>query len=270
MAGSFANMARRIGIETFLVLVIGLVLGLFGPFGTFGMEPAVRIAFWMCYTLLGYAIFRPMLVIGRWVSEALSLPQIIGIGLALVIAAVPLTYMIALLFAGFDPVKALRWDGLPMLYFDVWLIGFLINGFFTLAFRDKDIMEAPQPELGTSQAAAAVSSEVAVPAAPPAPQFHDRLTPGFGPLLALKGEDHYVRAIGEAKDELLLLRLRDAINELGDADGMSVHRSWWVSRSAIASHRREGRSAVLVLSNGTEVPVARDAVAQLRKAGWLN
>ncbi|MBL0022605.1 MAG: hypothetical protein IPP23_10270 [Sphingomonadales bacterium] len=50
-------MARRIGIESFLVLTIGLVLGLFGPFGTFEMAPAVRIAFWMGYTFACYAIF---------------------------------------------------------------------------------------------------------------------------------------------------------------------------------------------------------------------
>ena len=265
MAGSFANMARRIGIESFLVLTIGLVLGLFGPFGTFEMAPAVRIAFWMGYTLLGYAIFRPMIVVGRWVSEALSLPPIIGVGLALVLAAVPLTFMIALLIAGFDVAKALRWDGLPMLYFDVWLIGFLINGFFTLAFRDKEIAAAP-PVVDLP----ARPAQTEIEAVPDTPRFTDRLPMGFGPLLALKGEDHYVRAIGETRDELLLLRLRDAMAELGDAEGQSVHRSWWVARAAVASVQREGRNATLILSNGTEVPVARDAVAQLRKAGWLN
>jgi hypothetical protein len=143
MAGRFANMARRVGIEIFMVLVIGFVLGLFGPFGTFEMAPAMRIAFWMVYTLLGYAIFRPVIAVGKWMSAALSLPQIIGVGLALVVGAAPLTFMIALLFNGFDVGRTLLSSQLPSLYFQVWLIGFLINGFFALAFPTRPRVSSP-------------------------------------------------------------------------------------------------------------------------------
>lgn len=256
-------MLRRIAIETFIVLIIGLVLGLFGPFGTFEMATALRIAFWMAFTLLGYAIFRPIITVGKWVAEALSLPHLIGVGLALVIAAVPLTFLIALLFAGFDAGKAIRWDGLGMLYFDVWLIGFLINGFFAVAFRDKAVADEPPPALSV------IADPPQTPAVPPAARdFHDRLPMGFGPLLALKGEDHYVRAYGQTREELVLIRLRDAIAELGQVDAMQVHRSWWVARQAVTSMRREGRSAVLVLANGIEVPVSREKMPDLRRVGW--
>lgn len=262
-------MARRVGIEIFMVLVIGFVLGLFGPFGTFEMAPAMRIAFWMVYTLLGYAIFRPVIAVGKWMSAALSLPQIIGVGLALVVGAAPLTFMIALLFNGFDVGRTLLSSQLPSLYFQVWLIGFLINGFFALAFPNKAEGVVPDPVLPPpATLPEPPKSEPPTPSIKPAtPHFSDRLPAGFGPLLALKGEDHYVRAIGGQREELILIRLRDAIAELGEMPGMLVHRSWWVARDAVTSVRRDGRSATLILANGTQVPVARDKTGQLKAAG---
>ncbi|KTE11438.1 hypothetical protein ATE71_11760 [Sphingopyxis sp. H115] len=57
------------------------------------------------------------------------------------------------------------------------------------------------------------------------------LPPGFGPVGALKGEDHYVRVIGTRSEELILMRMRDAIARLDNADGLRIHRSWWVARA---------------------------------------
>ena len=88
-------------------------------------------------------------------------------------------------------------------------------------------------------------------------------------MLALKGEDHYVRAIGAAREELILLRLSDAIAALPAGAGLRVHRSWWVAREAVARVTRDGRAARLILTNGTEAPVSRDAMTLLREAGWL-
>ena len=82
-------------------------------------------------------------------------------------------------------------------------------------------------------------------------------------------DSHYVRVIGEAREELILMRMRDAIERLDNADGLRVHRSWWVAKDAVASVRRDGRAAILTLRSGHEVPVARDMMPQLRAAGWL-
>lgn len=264
-------MARRFGVEFFLMLVIGLVLGLFGPFGTFAMAPAIRIAFWMVYVLLGYAIFRPMIVLGKWMSEAFAMPQIIGVGLALVIASAPLTFMIALLFNDFDVERTLQSDGLATLYFDVWLIGFLINAFVSLAIR-KPESEAPQlaPPLAPVQPLDSTGSPpLPLSPPPPAPVFADRLPPGFGAVHALKSEDHYVRVFGTGRSTLLLMRLRDAIAELGPVEGLQVHRSWWIARDGVASITRQGREAEIHLEDGTVAPVSREAMARLRTAGWL-
>ena len=106
-------------------------------------------------------------------------------------------------------------------------------------------------------------------AAPSAP-FLDRLPPAWnGQLVALEMEDHYVRAHGPDTSALLLLRMRDAEAELDGVDGLRVHRSWWVARDAVDKVLRDGRSYKLRLTNGLEVPVARDRVAALKTAGWF-
>lgn len=247
-------MAKKLLIEIFLMAGIGLVLGLFGPFGTFAMEAGPRIAYWLVFILAGYAIFRPLIVVGQWLSDTLSIPGIVGVGLALVIASLPMTLLVANLLSGFDVTAALRWPGLPLLYFQVWLIGFLINGLFRLLFDKAATIAVP---------------EQAMPMKAAEPLFLSRLPPGFGPLLALRGEDHYVRAIGEKRDEMLLMRLRDAVAELDGAEGIVVHRSWWVARTAVKSVERDGRALTLILVSGHDVPVARDKAPLLRKAGWL-
>jgi LytTr DNA-binding domain len=249
-------MAKQIAIELLMILGIGLALGLIGPFDTYEIATPLRLAYWMTFGVAGYAIFRPLVTVGEWVSETLSLSRFLGIGIALLIAAMPMTLLVAALLFRFDVAQALRWDGIGLLYFQVWLIGFLTNGFFQLLFRKAGVN---------------IALAVAAPSVQPKREcgFVDRLPVGFGPLLALRGEDHYVRAIGEAREELVLMRLRDAMMELAPIEGMAVHRSWWVARAAIKSFRRDGRALTLILYNGSEVPVARENAPKIRKAGWL-
>ena len=83
-------------------------------------------------------------------------------------------------------------------------------------------------------------------------------------------EDHYVRAHTAKGSDLILTPLKDAIAELGDVEGMQVHRSWWVAKAAVVGSTASGRNLSLRLSNGLEVPVSRASVARLRAAGWLD
>ncbi|MFC3712590.1 LytTR family DNA-binding domain-containing protein [Sphingoaurantiacus capsulatus] len=88
-------------------------------------------------------------------------------------------------------------------------------------------------------------------------------------MLALEMEGHYVRAHTAAGSTLILMRMRDAVAELDGIDGMQVHRSWWVARSAVENAAQHGRSITLRLKGGIKAPVARNSVPALRAAGWL-
>ncbi len=248
-------MGKQIAIEMILVAAIGFILGLIGPFGTYAMGLVPRLGYWITFGVLGYAIFRPLIVTGDWLAHYLNIPKFFGVGIAMLIASVPMTVLVAAFMFRMDIVAALQWKGLAQLYAQVFLIGLLCFGFSHLVFG---IQKNADENIDTVSTAAIVSA------------FESRLPQGFGPILALRSEDHYVRAIGEAREVLILTRLRDAIAELRNVDGMQVHRSWWVARSAIASTRRDGRQVWLCLKNGQDVAVARETVPKLRAAGWLS
>ncbi len=90
-----------------------------------------------------------------------------------------------------------------------------------------------------------------------------------GALLRLSMSDHYVGVATEHGEEMLLMRLSDAIAETAPEEGLKVHRSHWVARRAVRAVEPEGDRATLVLSSGERIPVSRTRMAVLRSAGWL-
>ena len=88
-------------------------------------------------------------------------------------------------------------------------------------------------------------------------------------IWAVEAEDHYLRLHTSAGQDLILLRMADAIAELEGQEGMQVHRSWWVARAAIVDARRGDGRATLTLKDGTEAPVSRTYAAELRRRGWI-
>ncbi len=115
---------------------------------------------------------------------------------------------------------------------------------------------------------ARLAEEKEVRLAPEVP-FMKRI-PGViaGELLCLKTEDHYLRVYTTAGDDLILHRMKDAVNELNEADGLQVHRSYWVARCAVQSVEKKDRKITLLLDNGLRVPVSETYASKLREAGW--
>lgn len=88
-----------------------------------------------------------------------------------------------------------------------------------------------------------------------------------GEILALKAEDHYVRIYTTRGDTLVHHRFRDAVADLAGVDGLQVHRSFWVRRSAISRRYTEGHGHFLQLQNDLRVPVSRSYHHVLRVVG---
>lgn len=100
--------------------------------------------------------------------------------------------------------------------------------------------------------------------------LHQRLEPGFPPILALAAEDHYVRVIAEEKNALVLMPLAEATALMPEGAGAQVHRSWWVAQSALTGQKRTGRDVQLTLHGGQAAPVSRSRIAELRALGWIS
>jgi LytTr DNA-binding domain len=113
-------------------------------------------------------------------------------------------------------------------------------------------------------------THAAKPDAPP-PKFLERLPPRLSgaELFAVEAEDHYLRLHTSLGQDLILMRLADALVELEGLEGAQTHRSWWVARAAVASAERLDGRAVLTLKDGAEVPVSRGFARALRTAGWF-
>lgn len=78
-----------------------------------------------------------------------------------------------------------------------------------------------------------------------------------GQVIALQAEDHYVRVhLADGNSRLIYCRFADALDQLKEFDGLQVHRSFWVKRSAIVKPLQEGGSMRLLLTNGQRVPVS--------------
>ena len=88
-------------------------------------------------------------------------------------------------------------------------------------------------------------------------------------LLYIEAEDHYLRVHTDLGNDLLLLRMSDAVAELDPTIGRQVHRSYWVAQRAVASVQRDGYRTRLVLVTGKQIPVSRTYLPALRKTGWL-
>jgi hypothetical protein len=103
------------------------------------------------------------------------------------------------------------------------------------------------------------------------PKFLERIPLKLrgGDLWAVEAEDHYLRLHTSKGQDLILMRLADAVDELDGIEGAQVHRSWWVAREAIADARRGDGRATLTLKDGSEVPVSRTYARMLRDRRWI-
>lgn len=251
----FAQVWERPWIAIALMATLpGFVLALLGPFGSFLAPFWMRLAYWVPTMALGAGIGaalniwadRSPLFDRRPVARFLTVTTLMTAAMSLV------AYGFGALVFGAGQIEFS-----PIFVFYVWFITILMS-----------LIGAILRARRTTQAAAPLPA----PADIRPPKLSQRLPVKLqdATILALQGEDHYVRIHTEKGSDLLLLRLTDAIAEMGQTPGARTHRSWWVSKAAVGSVRRDNGRLAIVLTNGTEAPVSRGYAPELREAGWLN
>lgn len=110
----------------------------------------------------------------------------------------------------------------------------------------------------------------AAPTGAAPPRFLERLPLKLrgADVWAVEAEDHYLRLHTSRGQDLILMRLSDAVAELEGLEGAQTHRSWWVAKDAVTDARRGDGRATLTLKDGAQVPVSRAYAKALREAGW--
>ncbi len=231
------------------ILALGLLVGSVGPYGTFyEMALPLRLLYWLIVVALSWVQWLLLEgLISRWTGWPL---QAVGSVTAFLLAALLVGELMLLrpllgLGGPRDLAELYLWiAGTALVIF--WLnYGAIYWAVEVYGRGERDSDAAPSAFL------ARIPAKIA------------------GELLCVKTEDHYLRIYTTAGDDLILMRLRDALNELEPDDGLQVHRSYWVARRAVTGFKREGRRVLLTLSNGLEVPVSERHLPAVRRAGWL-
>ncbi|WP_439600644.1 LytTR family DNA-binding domain-containing protein [Devosia sp.] len=236
------------------MLVIVLLLGLIGPFGTLdSMSLVQRLAYWAAIVVCSYGLAY---AVARLVSRSFGLGQRIRSSWARVlvfgaIAGAPVTIAVCAV----DLVALGRLPNeLPVLYLQCTLIGLCVMAMLEIV--DASLRQA-----------AAQPPPVATPPGPPA--IVERLPPPQrGRLVSLSVADHYVEVVTERGKGLVLIRLGDAIGETTGVTGLQIHRSHWVALSAVRRLVRLEGKPMLELTDGRRLPVSRSYIEAVREAGF--
>ncbi len=230
-----------------------LFLSFIGPFNaTPGFPVWAVFLYWFCLIYLGSLTAE---LTGRFLERVFpDLP--LPVNLAMLSVAAALVVTVGVFFV--ETVITSRQIPLayaPRIFGLVWVISAAMTAVGYMA--DKSILAPPPAD--------------APAGAGPVETFLSRLPLKYrkAELYAVSSEDHYLRVHTSLGEELILMRLADAVRELNGAEGLQVHRSWWVAIPAVRDVRRAGGKTSLVLPSGKDAPVSKSYLAEVKAAGLI-
>ncbi len=234
-----AFQTRAVVVSFLAVTAICVVAG---PFNTYeNLSLIARIPYWA--GIVAFSIVTAISV-RVFVSDH---PALTNVPKALKVAGS--TLLIALFIAMFLYVlNSLIWTDIPSLP-DYWsYLAVTVPVSLAVSIAVSLFSATPEPASGNAE----------VP-------FLKRLPVHLGTdLVSLSVRDHYVEAVTTRGCQLLLMRFADAITELGNYDGLQIHRSHWVAADAVAGTRRRSGKLMIVLRDGRALPVSRSRVVIVR------
>lgn len=232
-----------------VAVAAGVFLTFSGAFGTGNAPLPLRFGYWMLMMVVGYFVGS---VIANWFFQG-GQRRTGNIWLDVVLASLtmslPFTLLVWVVTRGMLGSQ-INVSGLPVLFGYVLIVALAITTINVLIESRRAAMTEASPE---------------------PPKFLERLPLKLrgAEVWAVEAEDHYLRLHTSKGQDLILMRLADAVLELEGIEGAQVHRSWWVARDAIADARRGDGRATLTLKDGAEVPVSRTYAGILRERGWI-
>jgi DNA-binding LytR/AlgR family response regulator len=227
-----------------------VILGLAGPFGSFGaLDLVPRLLYWLAVVFLTYAVGYGLSMF----ADALwgrGQPFLVRLLVMVVPAGLAATLIVTVLnLVTFGPALFSPLDTIV-----------LLGQCYAVAIGVIVVVLLLEPR----HAAPADTPTVAPPA------ILERVpVPQRGQLLALSVEDHYVDIVTDRGKTLVLMRLADAMRETGSVAGLQIHRSHWVAHGAVVKVHRTGGKLLVELSNGMRLPVSRGFQPAVKAAGLL-
>ncbi len=232
----------------FCWVVTSVVVALAGPFGTFESRPLLwRLGYWSC--VIGASIpiaFACRLFWKNTLEDPNPLVEdMLVIGTMSVIFG-PLVVSFNVWLVGPDVETVMSWPLATVVTFFVGL------GIVALRRLSQD-----------------------PPSEPPKPLARDRLLDRIGApegvrLARISSDNHHIRiTTDDGVEHRILMRLRDAVDEIDVEPGMCVHRSHWVATAHIAAVVDQDGKEMVRMPCGGVVPVGPKYRVNLVGAGVL-
>lgn len=240
---------RRLLLDLLLLAGLGLLLSLLGPYRTLDFPPLLRTAYWLAAVVgAGLACIGADAALGSKVPGFWA--RVAAVSLVM---TPPVTLYIYALNAVMLDLPRRPWL-MPQLACQVFVVLLLVMALRGLAWRrvveTRTVVVPPLPE-----------AERALRLRLSARRRGAR-------LIAVEAEDHYVRVHTDAGSELVLMRFSQALDDLAQAYGYRLHRSWWVAAEAIEAVRWKRGGGEARLAQGITAPISRSYAAVLKQAGW--
>jgi hypothetical protein len=248
-----------------VLAAIGVFLAFLNPFGSVTEQPiGIAFAYWVPLIVYG-GLAGALIAWGvRRLAPKLPLWGYIGVLAPLMTAATFPAVAAQQAFLMNDPVPPERF---VEFFFYIFLISMAVTSVVILGFRafgkrsavldpEPAWRPAPVADVGTRTGTAA---------------FAERLPIKLraAEIYAVESEDHYLRVHTSAGQELILMRLADAVRELSGVEGMQTHRSWWVAKQGLVDVVKGDGRLTLKLKSGAEAPVSRTYAKAVKEAGWI-
>ena len=235
--------------------IFSVTVSIAGPFGTFdGMSWPIRLGYWSGLIGLSIPVHYAIRIqveqhrarLSFWAGSLLM-------GLLFAAIFTPMVWLITKPLADRDMVTLVPF----------WVMA-LVNLLSSAIVRSvhglwhHDALESAK--------VTGVATPVGHPKPPPQPTGQDPGVPRLlqrldadkrGTVQHLSVRDHYVVVQTDLGQSTLLMRFADALGELDGIEGLRVHRSHWVAKTAIAGLERSAGKLHLRLHDGKLVPVSR-------------
>jgi len=232
----------------------GLFLGFVGATDSYEYPLAERLAVWLGLCAVGgviaFTIERALVASGLRSSRAVVWWAVLTTTLA--VAMVPVIFLVN------STGSSSQFAYLPVFAVNSFAISAALAGLRLVVGTLLDRSNAPN------------EAEALEGATQEPPRLLQRLKPALqtAPLLALKSEGHYLRVFTKEGSELILMRLKDAMEETAPVEGMQVHRSWWLARQPGLERRSVDGRIEVKLDEDNWVPISRTHRADWLAADW--
>jgi len=239
---------------TFVTVV--LIFALTGPYDTFArLMPGARLGYWLALHAMAWSIAIVFSVVAEILLRKRVASMFARMMTGSIIAALPIGFGIGLIDLAFFGTLPTVAGSLRQSLTSIPLC--LLFCFLSYLTMHRQIAVAAEGPSNNEPATTSIkTSEIRdLPSQAP---ILSRLKPeNRGALIRLAVRDHYTEVVTSRGRELVLLRFGDALREIGDTEGMRLHRSHWIAADHVAGLKRDNGKLFIVTRDGMEMPVSR-------------